>query len=234
MKAGVILAGTIFLLLTSCCHSNLSQREETKLLNRVTAAVVIVETDIGMGSGTTVASTRDYSLVLTNFHVVVGAKGVWIKHGDETNPASVEAFDADKDLALLMTGPTGLPALPIAKKEPLEFERIYIVGNPLGMEDTVADGMLTSKYAHPYGMPKTLWRLMGFVVYGSSGGAVVNRNGELIAVPEIVRIYPAPVFMETPDSPPSELPLKSIVPITQVGYAVPLGDIKEFLKVYKF
>jgi S1-C subfamily serine protease len=206
-------------------------RDDSRLIAHLTDAVVVVETDVGMGSGTVLFSDKTHTLILTNYHVIDGGKSVWIQYNQVKQVASIEASNEDKDLALLQCGATGLPAAPIAKQVTM-YERVYVIGNHLGMEDTVADGILTSLRSHPYGLERELFRLTGFFIYGVSGGAVFNLKGELIAVPEILRIYPTPVVSVTKNG-ITETPYQAITPITQVGYAVPLADIKEFLKPYK-
>lgn len=235
MKIKFLLAALLLPLIAGCQFSCIVRdpKSEVQLLDRLAAGVVIVSTDTGFGSGTTIYSTHEYSLVITNYHVIEGAKGVWVKHGGLKVVATVETYDADKDLALLMTEFTGLPAIKIAGNEPLEHERIYVIGNPLGKEDTVADGILSSKNSHPYDVVNNLWQVTSFVIYGSSGGGVFNHEGELVAIPAMVQLYPTPIYLATPGDEPMEAPLKAMVPISQIGYAIPLSSIKEFLRFYK-
>jgi hypothetical protein len=61
----------------------------------------------------------------------------------------------------------------IANEEPLKAESIYIVGNPVGIEDLLSEGKIinyTDDYVYFY----------DHSFFGSSGGGIFNLKGELI------------------------------------------------------
>lgn len=134
----------------------------------------------------------------------------------------VKALDQGRDLALLQVT-AKLPNTRVSKlscSEPGRGDRVYIVGNPMGvLYSSVVPGMITS-VQRDYDLlglgddtgdfgssTEPLLQISGGVVGGNSGGSLYNDAGELIGVP--VR---ASRINEV------------------LGFAVPLGSIKEFLK----
>lgn len=122
--------------------------------------------------------------VVTNWHVVEESYRVEIKTatGDVYPVKGILASDKDVDLVLLEVDmPRGKgPVLKISPKPVDEGENIVVIGNPLGLEGTVSDGIVSGIRDLP-----RLGRLIQVtapVSHGSSGGPVVNLNGEVVGV----------------------------------------------------
>ena len=201
------------------CRSLAPTTPTADLYRRVAASSVIVVTRTGSGSGTVIATDADTTLVLTAEHVVAGSeRHVRIALNAEVTslagkpvvvPALVVFADKGVDLALLATAePLCLPALPIAAVEPEIYETVIIVGAPMGLEGTAVPGLLTAKDKRLHGMD--LWEITGLTFFGSSGGTLANTRGELIGVPIVVAVW-------------------NSLPIPQIGFAVPLSSIHDFL-----
>lgn len=107
----------------------------------------------------------------------------------------VKAVDSQRDLALLQVI-AKLPntqAAKLACTEPVRGEKVYVVGNPMGvLYSSVVTGVVSS-LQRTYGMVgaqeddrqrnEALMQVSGGVVGGNSGGATYNDRGELIGVP---------------------------------------------------
>ena len=135
---------------------------------------------LGLGSGFFTGPRQ----VVSNWHVVDDCYRAEVKtvDGDVYQVKGILASDKDADLVLLEVD---IPAekervLKVAAKTPDEGERIVVIGNPLGLEGTVSDGIISSIREVP-----ELGRLIQVtapISHGSSGGPVVNMLGEVIGV----------------------------------------------------
>jgi tetratricopeptide (TPR) repeat protein len=124
--------------------------------------------------------------VMTNMHVIKGAHRVEIhtlEGKGRTYPvAGALAVDEEADLALLRVD---LPAershpLTITTTLPDEGERIFVIGNPLRLEGSVADGIVSAIREVP-----DLGRIIQVtapVSHGNSGSPLFNMHGEVIGI----------------------------------------------------
>lgn len=124
--------------------------------------------------------------VVTNMHVIKGAQRVEIHTLDgkgRTYPvAGALAIDDEADLALLSVN---LPEersrpLPLATSLPEEGEQIFLIGNPLRMEGSVSDGIVSAVREVP-----DLGRIIQItapVSHGNSGSPLFNMYGQVIGI----------------------------------------------------
>lgn len=121
------------------------------MVKRVKPAVVTVVPenafglDEGLGSGFFIDRTR----VVTNYHVIEGASAVRIKLNDSTklHAKHIVAQDSALDLAILeidVPKEWKMTPLSLQTRNPEQGQRIYVVGNPLGLEQSVSDGIVSS------------------------------------------------------------------------------------------
>lgn len=211
---------TVLALCCVTCRASLPALSAQEVYQRAAASAVLVATPTGGGSGTVILAHPRATLVLTAHHVIADAprrvRVLVLRAGDDgverkAVRARVVAADKAHDLALLATGPgLGVPALPLATEEPALYEALYTIAAPLGLEGTVAPGVLTAKHRSSASIAGALWQLTGLVFFGSSGGTVTNDRAELVGVPVVVSTW-------------------SGIPIPQIGLCVPLETIRAFL-----
>jgi S1-C subfamily serine protease len=135
---------------------------------------------------------------------------------ETTYRTEVVAFDSKRDLAVvkILAPIPNTDAARFACGEPVRGEKVFIVGNPMGnLYSSVVSGMISS-IQRTYGLigyssedKVPLMQISGGVVGGNSGGAVYDASGQLIGVPVLGHR-----MNET------------------LAFAVPLHDIKDFLK----
>lgn len=134
----------------------------------------------GTGSGFIVDKS---GLVLTNFHVVSAAKEIDVKLKDNSvYPVNeIINFDAKKDFCLLkINAPGELSVVALGDSEALKIgEKIYCVGNPLGLEYSFSDGMLSG--IREFDGIKWL-QFTAPVSPGNSGGPLINSKGEVVGM----------------------------------------------------
>jgi S1-C subfamily serine protease len=159
--------------------------EFTALVHHVKASVVLITTykddlKLGLGSGFFVAPNE----IITNCHVIEQANRAEAKtlDGDVLKVELVDSANTDRDVVRLrVQSPSHTPdILPLAKDEPSDGERIVVVGNPLGLEQTVSDGIVASvRDLSPFGR---VIQITAPISPGNSGGPVVNMKGEVVGV----------------------------------------------------
>src|SRR4030095_12705895 len=124
--------------------------------------------------------------VVTNLHVVRGAVRAEIKtldgEGKVYPVAGALDVDEEGDLALLRVD---MPierarATEIADALPDEGERIFVIGNPLKLEGSVSDGIVSAVREVP-----NLGRIIQItapISHGNSGSPVFNLRGQVLGV----------------------------------------------------
>jgi S1-C subfamily serine protease len=164
----------------------------TSVADTVGPAVVRVETRAangktgGVGSGVVIAPD---GLVLTNSHVVDGAKEVRLLDAEGcVMDARILGEDADTDLALLRAGSArNLPSATLGDSKKLRRGQLVVaIGNPLGFESTVTAGVIS---ALGRSLRARSGRLIEDVVQtdaalnpGNSGGPLVSSRGQVIGI----------------------------------------------------
>ena len=164
----------------------------TSVADAVGPAVVRVEVRAknghpsGVGSGVIIAPD---GLVLTNSHVVEGAKDIWLQDADgHLMEARSLGEDSDTDLALLRAGfARDLPSAPLGDSKLLKRGQLVVaIGNPLGFESTVTAGVIS---ALGRSLRSRTGRLIEDVIQtdaalnpGNSGGPLVSSRGEVIGI----------------------------------------------------
>jgi S1-C subfamily serine protease len=164
----------------------------THVADKVGPAVLRVETrgaggrPGGTGSGVVIAPD---GLVLTNCHVVEGAKEVRLMDAEgRVMEARSLGVDPDTDLALLRAGSArNLPHAGLGDSKSLKRGQLVVaIGNPLGFESTVTAGVIS---ALGRSLRARNGRLIEDVIQtdaalnpGNSGGPLVSSRGDVIGV----------------------------------------------------
>src|SRR5215467_4168894 len=140
----------------------------------------------GVGSGVVIAPD---GLVLTNCHVVEGAKDVRLQDAEgRVMEARRLGEDPDTDLALLRAGSArDLPSAALGDSKKLKRGQLVVaIGNPLGFESTVTAGVIS---ALGRSLRSRTGRLIEDVIQtdaalnpGNSGGPLVSSRGEVIGI----------------------------------------------------
>ncbi|MGE0311411.1 MAG: DegQ family serine endoprotease [Lautropia sp.] len=136
----------------------------------------------GLGSGFIVSSD---GLILTNAHVVRGAKEVIVKLTDRREfAAKVLGFDKRTDIAVLRIAAKNLPTVPLGKAKDLKVgEWVLAIGSPFGFENTVTAGVVSAKHRSlPDDSFVPFIQTDVAVNPGNSGGPLFNTRGEVIGI----------------------------------------------------
>ena len=168
------------------------------------------QTASGSGSGIILKSD---GYILTNFHVIDGAKSITVKTIDEKSyTAKVVGSDPKTDLAVLKIDATNLVAATFGDSSKVEVgDLAVVIGNPLGTLDGTLTVGVISALNRPVTIDTVSMNLMqtdAAVNPGNSGGALVNAFGEVVGI----------VNAKT-----------SAVGIEGLGYAIPINDAKSII-----
>ena len=195
----------LLLLLSNCpsVYAAAPRTEEEQqtidIYKRVNNAVVNISTksDIdffgvnhqeGSGSGVVIDSKR--ALVLTNSHVIEGAKDINVTLNDgQSMSVQVVGFDRDNELALLklIDPPSDLVSIEFGDSAALEVgQRVLAIGNPFGLNRTLTTGVVSS-------LGRTIRSESGHLIEdiiqtdaqinpGNSGGPLLDMSGKIVGI----------------------------------------------------
>ncbi len=163
---------------------------------KVVPSVVKLETDMGRASeeGSGIILSTD-GLILTNNHVVEGAKGgdTTITFADgRTTKFTLVGTDPSSDIAVVKADNiSDLTPITIGSSANLKVgQDVVAIGSPLGLEGTVTTGIISAlnRPVAAGGDIKNQNTVLDAIQTdaainpGNSGGALVNMNGELVGV----------------------------------------------------
>jgi S1-C subfamily serine protease len=146
------------------------------------------DTEKGVGTGVVIV---DKGVILTNLHVVLGAKRVQVVFADGLeSEATVTGMRPEHDLAVLQAEkiPDDLIAATMRSTADLVLgDRVVAVGFPFGIGPSATAGIVSGlrrEFVSPEGK-RLLTNLIQFdaaVNPGSSGGALVTAQGEVVGI----------------------------------------------------
>jgi Flp pilus assembly protein TadD len=186
MKKRIIAFVSFFSLFVFCQIGFSQDLFPEQIYEKVNDCVVVVlsynqdDKLISLGSGV-VYNEKGY--IVTNFHVLNEGKYIVIKHYDKTiKDVKIIGFDVNNDLLILKVQENIFHPIKIADISELKVgQRIYAIGSPLGLENTISEGIIGGlRYFDELG--REFIQITASISHGSSGGAVVNSRGELIGI----------------------------------------------------
>ncbi len=135
-----------------------------------------------LGSGVIVTNEGH---IITNNHVVDQVDDIEVQLSDgRTTKARVVGADAQLDLAVLKIDEPGVKPLKLADSDAVQVgDFVLAIGNPFGFEETVTDGIISSK-----GRPNRsdafsdLLQTDAAINPGNSGGPLINLSGEVVGI----------------------------------------------------
>lgn len=133
---------------------------------------------LSLGSGFIV----DDGKVITNLHVIEDAKYGYVTISGESKKHKIEGYlavDKTNDLALLSVPSLVGTSIEINGNNPEIGEKIYAIGNPKGLSGTISEGIISGIRTFDN---EELIQITAPISPGSSGGPVINNNGQLIGV----------------------------------------------------
>lgn len=184
----MLLMAAIQALATLCvfAQSESAKLSAAEIAKASSDAVVLITTfdafdkQLALGSGFIVSPDGK---VATNHHVIEGAHSFTVKLNSGASFASgqVIADDPEKDLAVLKVDGRNLPTLGLQSMSATSIgERVVAIGSPLGLENTVSDGLLSG--VREDGKGRRWIQTTAAVSHGNSGGPLIGEDGKVIGV----------------------------------------------------
>ena len=156
----------------------------------------------GSGSGVII---RPDGYIVTNNHVVSEATEIKVTlNNNKTYDATVIGTDAATDVALIKIDAEGLPTIPFADSDKLRLgEWVLAIGSPYNLRSTITAGIVSAKgrstasmggpsqidprqmrgeSQEPQIQIESFIQTDAVVNPGNSGGALVNKAGELVGI----------------------------------------------------
>jgi len=135
-----------------------------------------------LGSGFII---RADGLIVTNRHVIEGARTVRVKLADGREvPAQIVGEDATTDIALLRVSAGTLPALHLQSSDKVSVgDPVVAIGNPFGLGQSVTAGILSARARtldqDPY---VDFLQTDAAINFGNSGGPLLSAAGTVVGV----------------------------------------------------
>lgn len=137
----------------------------------------------GMGSGF-VIDTEGH--ILTNFHVVEGARQVEVTTSDKKKyKAQIIGTDSVHDLAVIQIPNKAVPQAEIGDSKSLVVgQKVYAIGNPFGLSGTMTRGIISSirSLKGQRGFIDEAIQTDAAINPGNSGGPLLNARGQVIGI----------------------------------------------------
>lgn len=178
---GRLCVAAIMLLGVSAAQAQTAQEIAKKAFE---STVLLVMEDangqpLSLGSGFFVSDAE----VASNLHVVQGATRGYAKIIGQKAKYDIEgitAVDLERDLVVLKISGARAAVLAVGNSESVQVgETVFAVGNPQGLEGTFSQGIVSS--IREVGTDKLL-QITAPISPGSSGGPVLNGDGDVVGV----------------------------------------------------
>ena len=185
-----------------------------KCVDAVSEAVVKITSPGGTGSGFFI---NENGFLITNYHVVERETQIevtmFLKVGNGFEKKTfkkvrIEAINPFVDLALLKIedlGDTKITSVYLGDVDHMAAgEQVFAIGNPLGLERTITNGVISTKNRAFEGL--TYIQTNADINPGNSGGPLFNLAGEVIGVTNMGYVF-----------------------MGGLGFAIPVNYVKDFI-----
>jgi len=141
----------------------------------------------GTSTGTGIVMTAD-GYVITNYHVIEGAKQIYVLLGDKDQyVATLVGGDETTDIAVLKVEAADLIPAEFGNSDMLRVgDTVVAIGDPLGTElrGTMTDGIVSAinRDLNLSGRKMTLIQTNAALNSGNSGGPLINCYGQVIGI----------------------------------------------------
>ncbi len=157
---------------------------------------IYVKTPSGEAGGSGVILNKE-GYILTNYHVVEGAKKIQVNIQDNQYQAQLTGADPSSDLAVVKADIGDAKVVPIEIGDSADLQVgdwVMSIGSPFGLDQSVSTGIVSSLYRNTM-----LPSYNGNTIYtnliqtdaamnpGNSGGALVNAKGQLVGINSIIQ-----------------------------------------------
>lgn len=208
-KLAVLLLATISL---PAFSFGTKEKSAVSIYEKINPAIVTVDSQLadGLSCGTGCIIDKN-GTILTSAHVIDVGKTVVVttNNGQNYNAKIIKHLGQNKDIALLkIDAPRDFQVVKMGDSGKVKVgQKVLAIGNPFGFSGTLTQGIVSRiDYA------KNRIQTDAAINPGSSGGPLLNTNGEIIGINQA--IY-------NPDNNISNI---------GIGFATPINLVKEYLQ----
>jgi len=165
---------------TRAATQNSTDASWVKIIQSVSSAIVVIETDSGLGSGFFVQSN---GTIITNDHVIRDATEITVRlsNGEAYRRAYVLSKDEMRDIAILRIEASDVPTLKLGNSSQSKVgEEVLLIGAPRGLEQTVSNGIISGIRTLDDGT--RVLQTTAAASPGSSGGPLLDRTGNVVGI----------------------------------------------------
>jgi len=156
-----------------------------KAANGAIVTIVMANNDKPIARGTGFLVRAD-GAIMTNYHVIETGNVAVVKFADGTicPVDGVLATDKFHDLAILKIHGKTFQTLTLGNSDQIQVgEEVVAIGNPLGLELTVSNGIVSGIRADE---EDKLLQITAPISRGSSGGPLFNMSGEVVGINALI------------------------------------------------
>jgi hypothetical protein len=208
----------------------------TLVVNKVfpSTVLIVVEDKNGqvqsLGSGFLVAP----NIIATNYHVIENSYSGYVKLVNEDDLYEIDGvvgYNAKYDLALIKVSNNLGSPLTLKQSSVDIGQKIFAIGNPLGLEGTISDGIISGLRDFE---GVSLLQISAPISPGNSGGPVVDANGKLVGVAtstfeegqNLNFAVPVKYLKELIDNKSTLVSLSSLVKTSKLSTSIASNDYK--------
>jgi S1-C subfamily serine protease len=208
----------LFIFLISAPVYSFDREEQSiiEIYEKINPAIVSVDSQIsnGMSCGTGCVIDKT-GIILTSAHVIEDGNNIVVtmSNGENYTARVYKEFNDNKDIILLKINvPSELKTVKLGDSEKIKVgQKVLAIGNPFGFSGTLTQGIISR-----IDYVKNRIQTDAAINPGSSGGPLLNKNGEIIGINQA--IY-------NPDNNISNI---------GIGFAIPINTIKNCLAEQSF
>ena len=183
-----------------------------QVVRETSPKVVQIQSRIGLGSGVVY---DDHGDVVTNSHVVQGARSFRVTLAGQRHQATLVGADRSHDIAVVrLVGATPAPATFGDSSRLQVGDLVLALGNPLGLRSSVTQGIVSSLHrtvSETATVKLSVIQTSAAINPGNSGGALVNLSGDVVGIPTLTALDPELGGTQAPG----------------IGFAIPSAVVKQ-------
>jgi len=185
----------------------------SNIYKKISPAIVSIDAQanefVSCGTGCII---EENGTILTSAHVLDDGHDILVttSNGQDYKASVIKKMGENKDIAILkINAPYPLKTVKMGNSEKIKVgEKVYALGNPFGFAGTFTQGIISI-----IDYNKNRIQTDAAINPGSSGGPLLNQNGEIIGINQA--IY-------NPDNNISNV---------GIGFAIPINTVKDYLNI---
>ena len=184
-------------------------------------------TATGSGSGFFIDAK---GTAVTNFHVIEGAESATITRadtGEKYDVLGVYDYSREEDWAVIKIKGSNFSYLTVGDASTVVGgATVYAIGSPLGLQNTISQGLISNPGRADNAV--TYIQISAAISAGSSGGALINKYGEVIGITSASYVYGQNLNLALPISYIKNATTDSTISIAETNLSDPIAYLIDY------